>query len=213
MARKNKRTDPGRVVKQVQQRQPRFNVRGQLLQNTMVSGNRSCAAVTTDANGLGGAIYFCDARDSSFDPVGVMSTLYNSYKYLPGTQYEYHPAVGLNTAGTVYLAYVTNPELMFYLESLITTPQLSILNDRVRAIGNVRTGPVWSHLTLPMYTVYRRPKFDVNAQMSAGTDNYDRSVQGAFVLSIIGAPVNTAICRNTLHKKLQLFELQATGGT
>lgn len=213
MARNKRKPNAVANTHAIQQRQPRFNVRGQLLQNTMISGNRSIGALSTDPSGFSGGIYYLDGKDGGYDPVGAVSTFYNTFKYLPGTSFTYSPSVGLNTPGTVFICYITNPELMVYLEGLVNNATFTTLNDRVRAVGNCKSGPLWAGFSVPMDTSYRRSKFDVNAAYSLNVDTYDRSIQGAFVVSIIGGPASTAICRNTLHKKIQLFELQGTGAT
>lgn len=213
MARNKRKVNAAASTSALQQRQPRFNMRGQLLQNTMISGNRSLAGLISDTSGNAGAIYYLDGRDGGYDPAGVVSTLYNSFKYLPGTNFTYSPSVGLNTSGTVFVGYITNPELMTYLEGLVNAANYVTLTDRLRAVGNTKSGPLWSGFSMPMEPVYRRPKFDVNAAYSLNVDTYDRSIQGAFVIAIVGAPATTVVCRNIIHKKIQLFGLQGTGAT
>lgn len=227
MARKSNKRKATNPLSQQQAavRAPRMSVRGQLTMNTIMQGNTQLAPVTTNANGLSGYVYPLVGQDlgtigsASSDPIGRAATLYQQYKYLPGTLYTHVPSVGVNTPGNVYIAYVTNPEIIEKLIGFTTgIPNYTAFINGVRSIGNCKSIPIWQQTTLMMELIYRRPKFDVNAGVAAASaytdpNENDRSVQGAFLVAIEGAPATTVVARPYMHKKVQLFELQASGLT
>lgn len=224
MARKNKRDTNPLTRQQQAVRTPRLSVRGQLGMNTIMHGNTSLSAISTDANGRGGVFYPLVGQDTggtgsvSSDPIGRASTLYQQYKYLPGTVYNHVPSVGVTQPGNVYIAYVTNPEIIEKMVQTLVAGNLAAFINQVRGVGNCKSVPVWQQTSFTMELVYRRPRFDVNAGVAAATpytdpNESDRSVQGGYFVAVEGAPISQVVARPFLHKKIQLFELQATSLT
>lgn len=229
MARKNKRNNNSNPLSQQQRqiRAPRLTVRGQITQNTMFQGNAPLSAMSSISTGDVGRMYdLSGAASTGTDAVSRVVGLYQSYKYLPGTTYTYVPAVGVNTPGTVSIAYITNPEMIVNFRNLLTqaSPDLITYNTRVRSIANCKTGPVWQALTFSMDPLLRRPRFDVNnnigtfptpddAAKQAMINEYERSKQGSFLISITGAPPSTVLSRDIVHKKVMAYELAPIGET
>lgn len=223
---KRRQTNP-LTQQQRQSRQPRLTVRGQITQNSMFSGNAPQTSLTTLSTGDAARVFQLLGSGNDNDAVTQVVKLYQSYKYLPGTTYTYVPAVGVNTPGTVSIAYITNPEMIVNFRNLIsqTTPDLTTFNNRVRSLANCKTGPAWQSLTCSMDPIYRRPRFDVNngtpvtypipdvAAQQVAVNEADRSMQGAFLISIIGAPASTAISRDFVHRKVMAYELSPIGET
>lgn len=225
---KNKRTRENPLTQQQRQsRQPRLTVRGQITQNSMFSGNAPQNTLTTGTTGTAARVYHLTGGAGLTDAVAQVTKLYNSYKFLPGTTYTYVPAVGVNTAGTVAIAYITNPEMIANFTNLLsqTSPDLTTFNNRVRTLANCKSGPVWQSLTLSMDTVYRRPRYDVNnsssvtyplsddAAFQKAVNEMDRDTQGCFLISITGAPASTSMSRDMVHKKVMAYELSPIGET
>lgn len=225
---KSKRTRENPLTQQQRQsRQPKLTVRGQITQNTMFSGNAPQNTLSTGTTGTAARVYNLAGGAGFTDAVAQVTRMYQSYKFLPGTTYTYIPAVGVNTAGTVAIAYITNPEMIANFTNLLsqTSPDLTTFNNRVRTLANCKTGPVWQSLTVSMDPVYRRPRFDVNnnstvsyplsddAAFQKAVNELDRDTQGAFLVSITGAPASTGMCRDTVHKKTLAYELSPIGET
>lgn len=230
MARKTKRNNNTNPLTQQQRqvRPPRLSVRGQVTMNSMFQGNAPIQGLSTNGSGDVCRIFeLTGAQGTGTDAVAKVVGLYQSYKYLPGTSYTYVPAVGVNTPGTISIAYITNPEMMVNFRNVLTSPNpdLAIFATRVRSIANCKTGPVWQSLTLNMDPLLRRPRYDVNNTTSAtfptpddaarqvAVNEYERAKQGSFILAITGAPANTVISRDYVHKKVQAFELAPIGET
>jgi len=200
MARKSKRESNPLSRQQQAVRTPRLSVRGQLSMNTIMHGNTSLSGLATDANGRAGIFYPLAGQDTgnlptsnSVDPIGRASTLYQQYRYLPGTVYNHVPSVGVTQPGNVYIAYVTNPEIIEKLVNVLNAGLLATFVNHVRGLGNCKSIPVWQQTSFPMELIYRRLKFDVNSGVAA-TNPYtdpnenDRSLQGGYVVAIEGAP-------------------------
>lgn len=227
MARNNKRKNQNPMSQQqASARVARISVRGQLMRNTMLSGNQMVVPVTTTANGDTGSIHLLTGSGPDNDPVGSVIRIYQQFKYLPGTAFTHIPSVGVTSTGNVSIAYITNPESIQNFRALLAgTPNLTEFNLRTRNVGNCKTAPIWQQLTLNMDPVYRRPRYDVNRNLSFSppfstdadfqnaVNEADRAIQGAFVVSIVGAPASTTVSRSFIHKKVQVFELAANADT
>lgn len=188
--------------------QPRSGVRGMISKNTRVRGNATGNNLFITAT-QDGQRYVLDARGNApNDPVSTVSTLYNTYKYLPGTTFHYVPAVGVTSSGNVHVAYVDNPELIAY--GLGLTLSTAAFNTFVLNQANCKTYPIWQSFTYTMPTATRRKMFDVNNSTTYTADENDRSVQGMFVISVESPLTSTLVGRPFVHKVMELEGLQGT---
>jgi len=206
MVRKRSKTNqnarsPANMVANIP-RMPRYNVRGAISDQTVLSGNRRMTH--TVATGSGHSSIPLDINGArTLDPIADVGLLYRQFKYLPGTAYNHVPSVSLTTTGTVAVAFIDNPEQMSQWIALTTEANRY---DFVTSIGNHKAYPVWKEFTYPLTAPPRRLTFDVNAaQGSVSIDDYERSYQGMFILSFAGVnPESGTISRAYLHQKIML---------
>jgi len=92
----------------------------------------------------------------------------------------YTPLLGSNNVGTIWLAYLDNPEIF----NKILTGVYSVANitSIVKSTPNAVSGPIWMPLELNASMNRRRTKYTVNTQITGLTDaDIDNQVHGYFV--------------------------------
>lgn len=192
---------------------PSKNVRGSITEKTRLSGNWIAPSVFMGTTGQDGQRYYMDGKRNPLgDTVGGVSSLYNTYKYLPGTVFHYVPSVGVTTPGNVWIAWIDNPEIMSFAEGLVLTS--TAWSDFVRTQSNAKCYPLWQSFTYSMPTDSRRKRFDVNNTIDYTNDNLlDRSVQGLFVVAVVTSLLSSTIARPFIHKHIDLEGLTASSFT
>jgi len=186
-------------------RMPRFNIKGSISDQTVLSGNRRITH--TVAAGNGHATIPLDINAGrTLDPIADVGLLYRQYKYLPGTSYVHVPSVSLTSAGTVAVAYIDNPE---QIANWIAITGDANRYDFVTAIGNHKAYPIWKEFTFPVTAPPRRLTYDVNAVQPTANlltvDDIERSWQGAVILSFAGVtPDAGTVSRAYLHQRIML---------
>lgn len=205
MVRKRARSSasPSPMVRSVVPRMPKYNIKGSISDQTVLSGNRRVTHTT--AAGAGHATISLDILSSrTLDPISDVGQLYRQFKYLPGTAYVHVPSVSLTSTGTVAIAFIDNPE---QYQNWLALANDGIRYDFVTSIGNHKAFPIWKEFAFPLTAPPRRLTFDTNATPSAtpGVDEFERSWQGAFVISFAGVtPADGAVSRAYLHQVIQL---------
>lgn len=206
----NKVTNPGR-------RNVRTTVRGSVTKNTIITGNENFGSISTIAGGVGAFNCVMSAgtglgRVNS--PIDAVARLYSNYKYLPGTVFHYVPAVGTTTSGSVTVAYVDNAEVMAAAVLASITP--ATFGDFVRGAANAKTYSIWESFTYPIMPAVRK-LYNVNASLNPGVatpDEYERTTQGMFLISVESAPSNLpAVGRIWVHTNIQLENLRGVVNT
>jgi hypothetical protein len=135
---------------------------------------------------------------------------FQKFLYLPGTHMRYQPSCGLNTAGTIYVAYIDNPEAMkdFYAASAVD--RLAITKGQ----ANMVSYPLWQEFTYHMKSAPRARMFSTDVTTDfTNADTLNRVCQGMFIYCIDGvvAPtVETTYGQIALQVNLKLEELSAT---
>lgn len=205
MARKRSKNQPGPSPAMMMARTPRvprFNIRGSIADQTVLSGNRR--VVLTVAAGAGHQAVFLDINGIRVaDPIADVGSLYRQYKYLPGTTFHWIPSVALTSTGTVAIAYIDNPE---QIAQWLNQQSESARYDFVTNIGNHKAYPIWKEFTYALTAQPRRLTFDVNSiQAVPSVDDLERSTQGVFVISMQGVlPADGTVARSYLHQKIML---------
>jgi len=200
MVRKSKRSkqsdDMERYINQRVRNPPRLRIKGNLGENTVLSGVEVTTSLTTDANGnaflvvplIGGATTGLDTVNISLMNV---AKLYNQFVF-QSCAIRYIPAVGLNTAGNVTIAFTNNTETVAYcLETVRTFAEVKAV---CFSQCNSATHPVWHEFTYPMKLPARRKRFDTNSTSPiANLDTIERDCQGAFIIVVSGSEASKLI--------------------
>lgn len=200
MVRKNKQNrqsdDMERYINQRVRNPPRVRVKGNIGENTVLHGVEVVSSLTTNADGnaylivplIGGAQTGMETANTALMNV---AKLYNQCLF-QSASIKYIPAVGLNTAGNVNIAFTNNTETIFYLLDTART------FNEVKAIclgqSNCASHPVWHEFAYPMKLPARRKRFDTNTTSPIiNIDTVERDCQGAFVIVITGSTASTLI--------------------
>lgn len=157
------------------------------------------------------------------DPGIVMSALYSTYKYMPGTKVRWEPTCGSTTPGRVVYCWVDNPEKMYNLrlafDAYISNPtpvNFGIFKTFVTGVGNCRSFPVWMETEIQMPTDTRRKRFDSDfgldsSSTSTAINTLDRSCQKSFYYYIDGVlPEDVELGSMWYHDVVHLQGLNTT---
>lgn len=131
--------------------------------------------------------------------------------YQPGTHYRYQPNCGLNTAGTVYVAYIDNPEIIKDFAAASGNVRLDI----VKGTANMKSYPLWQEFTVNIGPPrIKQFSTDVTTDFT-NADTLNRVCQGAFIVAVEGVSqtADTTYGRSAIHNVLRLEELSATSAT
>lgn len=178
----------------------RSRVKGNINPDTQIEGN-SRFTITTDTAGVSSGLFRLDMLPTG--PVATVGGLYQQYLFKPGTAFNYVPSVGLNTAGNIVVGWIDNPEMISnYLLGTTATR-----NAITTSLANIKVYPIWQAFSYPLTAAPRRKRFDVNVNVTTSENEMDRSTQGLFVWSVLGAPASTTVSMSYTHSKVQLWNL------
>lgn len=175
--------------------------------STIIRGNCLGSVVSTDINGqyTGGRLYSPGWTGGLAGTVPMqLAAFYSEGKFLPGTCAKWVPQIGYQTAGRVTVGFTTSPEVMSYFAGL---GSFAARENFLRGLGNSVNFPLYEERTLEVPTTLRRRLFDSNANLIAGTDEYDRSVQVDMMFVVNGAPESTAVGSFEFHDHLHVSGL------
>lgn len=211
---RNVKPTVARTVASQSKRQPRQRISGRLGSDTILKGTELCTSLTVANGGSGMASYIpLIAGTTSSRAVYTFINVAKNYQkfiYRPGTHFRYQPNVGLSTAGTVYVAYIDNPEA---IKDYIAASG-AIRLDIVKGQANMRSYPVWQEFIMPLTATPRQRMFttDVTTDLT-DADTLNRVCQGAYIFGVelpTTVSADTTIGRPILHVNLELQELSAT---
>lgn len=119
---------------------------------------------------------------------------YSSAKFLPGTSIRWEPSVSFTTTGRVFVGFTDNPEVAVALSALYSAAVVSGLNadwaaygNQLKALGSLKSFPVWQETEVSFPTVLRRKRFDCNENVAtAAVDIFDRCAQQNMYVYIEG---------------------------
>lgn len=213
-----KGTSKGKIVSTVDNRAKRGmrnKIRGQLGTNTILTGNELLESVIQAANATTGARFYPLVAGSSEGRAVTLfsgvSRFFQKFLYESGTTLHYQPAVGLNAAGTIYAAFIDNPELVAAYYSGTTAQRLQL----VKEVSNMKAYPVWQEFTFPLVATPRQKRFSNDAGVTYNNaENLNRVCQGLFAVAVEGLDKNDAEGATTktigqvfLTQRLRLEEL------
>lgn len=143
------------------------------------------------------------------DPGAVVSSTYQEY-LVENSTIKYVPSVGTTTTGTIWFAYVDNPEIMNKIVNFVYSYAdfLSICRSTPARSKSV---PVWEGLELSTAGLApRRKMFTVDTSiLTMITDSeFDRAAQGCWVYATTSCPFNTVVGTISEHYSCRLKGLQ-----
>ncbi len=125
---------------------------------------------------------------------------------LSGTLH-YVPQVGSTTAGTVWIGYYDNPEIIYkvYASTFTTANLLALAQTAPHQVS----APVWQavDLTIPMRT--RRKVYAIDTTVPGASTTADMTVHGILIIATTGAPFSTTVGTITQEYVAEGFGLQA----
>lgn len=217
MGRNGKQTKPtiADAVAKRSARGMRQKIQGSLGNTTLLRGTEllTSLAVTGTNTGIAALIPLIAGTSEQRAVYTFINVAKNFQKflYLPGTHIRYQPNVGLNTAGTIYISYVDNPEIVKDYVALTATARAEV----VKGMANMKSYPLWQEFTHHIGAA-RLKSFstDVTSDFT-NADTLNRVMQGCFLIAIEGVvqTATTTYGRIALQNVLRLEELSATPPT
>ncbi len=129
-------------------------------------------------------------HSASNDAGGVVIRQYSNY-LTTRSKIIYTPAVGTTTTGTVFICYVDNPEMIYYITNgLYTQTQLTNI---VQNFSTTKSTPVWQSLEVSLNRPPRRKMFSVDTTLPSSSEVADRAVQGLWLVVTVNAPNSTTV--------------------
>jgi len=184
-------------------------------------GHSYCALPTSNATGTDAFMMLLAAGEQ---PTGtgptnsgfiVSSTIraiaarYQEYLYLPGTKLHWEPRVPVTSTGNYWVGWIDNPELLL---QMIVGPAAT-RRAIVQSVDTVRVYPIWQSSVTPIGPP-RKKSYNVNTTLFVDTVNLsettvtiheiERSVQGAFVFIVDGAPPNITVAQPYISEQISL---------
>jgi len=122
------------------------------------------------------------------DPGSTVARQYQEY-VCPKHGIKYTPAVGTTTAGSVWMAYVDNPEIIynFYSGTYTGSNYLQI----AQSTRHSKSGPVWMEMEFSAPVPPRRKMFSIDSTAPANSSEADRTIQGLYIVVTTNVPLNT----------------------
>ncbi len=144
------------------------------------------------------------AQTSSLDPGQAIAWNFSNYLVRSATL-TYTPAVGTTTLGTVFMAYIDNPEI---ISKVVTgTYSAATIGQLAQSGSNSTSLPVWQQGSLTMNRPPRRKLFSIDSTTVSSTLEVDRVHQGAFIVAYFGpAAAGTTILGHLSIKYTALLE-------
>lgn len=194
---------------ELRNRRPRAKIAGGTLTDTSnIQYHAYVDQAPTSAGGIISGVNYLVGGDTTNISSSIGPTIVGSYReclFRSGTKITWSPNVGFTTTGRIYVAYIDNPEVMVgYLGTLTDTAKLAY----IKALTNHVNHPVYKEFTYNMPSIgTRRKRFDVNATGTQTVDTFDRSLQGAFVWVVAGAPGTTDVGAMSLTHQVTVYGL------
>lgn len=131
----------------------------------------------------------------SLDPAltgnGPLTNVARCYQEYKGTRIScaWQPNVGFTTSGIVYIGYIDNPELIRKWSTLTWADKQSI----VKSLPNARSANVYEPMTVAVNVPLRRKWFTCDMTVAASDEAVDRSIQGMWVVIVLGSAATTTL--------------------
>lgn len=188
MQNKQKRGPLGRMNNKSTQR-AKTRIGGQTMADQINVANRVVGPSYT-SNGSGDVDTFI-SLDPALSGNGPLTNVARCYQEYKGTRIScsWQPNVGFTTSGIVYIGYLDNPELCQKWSTISWTDKQAI----VKSLPNARSANVYEPLTVSVNVPLRRKWFTCDMAVAANAEAVDRSIQGMWVLIVLGSAVTTTL--------------------
>jgi len=125
---------------------------------------------------------------TSADPGALVARQYQEY-VCTSHGIKYTPAVGTTTAGTVWLAWIDNPEIIY--KFVAGTYTYSDALTIAQTVAHHKSGPVWEAMDFSVSLPPRRKLFSVDTTSAGSAEVADRTMQGMYIVVSTAVPINT----------------------
>lgn len=171
-------------------RTPRRKFRGSLGGDGRVSSRWLSQSVATAAaaQAYGWIPVNPPRHTAANDPGAAVLLNYSNYRVLT-SKFIYIPAVGTTTTGTIWVAYIDNPEMIY--KTVSGTYTYSTLVSIVQGMSTAKAGPIWEMLEVNMNKPPRRKMFNVDAEQSTNAEVAERTHQGMWIYVTTSCPFST----------------------
>lgn len=143
------------------------------------------------------------------DPGAVVASTYQEY-LVENSTFKYVPSVGTTTAGTVWVCFVDNPEIINGIVNF-TYSYNEFLSICRSTPARSKSVPVWEGLELSIAGIApRRRMFTVDTSILTMTEDeqFDRAVQGCWVYATTSCPFSTVVGTVSEHYSCRTKGLQ-----
>lgn len=174
-----------------ERRAPKRKLVGSMGGDGRVTSRYVDAGVVTTAVQASNYCYVDPPKHSiSNDPGSVIIRNYSNY-IVTSSKFMYVPAVGTTTTGTIWIAYIDNPEMIHKIVTGVYS-----LADRTNIVQNMstaRAGPIWEPLEVSMSRPPRLKMFNVDSTFPTFIEDCNRSSQGLWLWVTTSAPISTTL--------------------
>lgn len=146
----------------------------------------------------------------SADPGSAIAANYQEYVCL-NHGIKYTPSVGTTTSGTMWFAFVDNPEIIqkFYAGTYAYADYLKI----AQTTRHSTSAPVWEQVEFSVSVSPRRKMFSIDTSALTTIEGYDRVIQGVYIYASTSAPSSTTLGVITDHYTCRVRGLQSVLAT
>lgn len=195
-------------------RAPRPNLRVSSMTDTGTKINSTFISqiVATGAASqfVGGLSVMPAGNATSQDPGSAVMRCYQQYR-MNRAMFTYTPAVGTTTPGTVYVAYLDNPEIIQKWIFNVYTPSEKLAICKAAPISS--RGPIWMQMELAASMQTRRPRYNVDQNFVDDLAILDGTVHGYFAVCTEGVPFTTGFGVLSIDYTATAYHLQLASAT
>jgi len=128
------------------------------------------------------------ATNANDDAGAVVLKNYQEYKY-KSYRFGFTPAVGTTTAGTLWIGYYDNPEIMYKV--LTAAYSDATLLSLAKQSPHSSSAPIWQQQTLNIPMSSRRKRYSVNSTAPSSVAETDLQCHGVVIMATEGVPFST----------------------
>lgn len=150
-------------------------------------------------------------HSTNADPGATVARQYQEY-FVTSHGIKFTPAVGTTTPGTLWMAYVDNPEIIFkfYSGAYAYADYLAI----AQTTRHNKSTPIWEATEFSVSSPPRRKMFSVDTTTpNVSAEQTDRTVQGAYIYATTACPFSSTLGYITDSYAARLKGLQSIVAT
>lgn len=143
-----------------------------------------------------GVILVAPAYGRGGNDPGSAIVLYHQEYLVQQSKFIYTPAVGTTTPGTIFVAYLDNPEIIGRFYGASGSSSYSVANQLsiIQSSSHSWSAPIWQELTCSNAGIApRRKMFSVDSTIPTTFEGFDRGFQGIWVFQTVSTPLATTL--------------------